>query len=188
MEDSGILDLYWDRDERAISETDAKYGRFCYTVAYNILRDGADAEESVNDTYLAAWNAMPPHRPNVLRTFIGKLARRISISRWRHKSAEKRGGSEAELALEELSWCVPDGSRIDERIALSELSAAIDAFLREQPETQRKVFVCRYWYCESVEEIARRFGFSKGKVKSMLFRLREKLASRLSEEGLIDGR
>ena len=126
MEDSGILDLYWDRDERAISETDAKYGRVCFTVAYNILRDGADAEESVNDTYLAAWNAMPPHRPNVLRTFIGKLARRISISRWRHKSAEKRGGSEAELALEELSWCVPDGSRIDERIALSELSAARD--------------------------------------------------------------
>ena len=182
MEDSGILELYWGRNERAISETDAKYGRFCYAVAYNILRDGADAEESVNDTYL------PPHCPNVLRTFLGKLARRISISRWRHKSAEKRGGSEAELALEELSWCLPDSSRIDERIALAELSAAIDAFLREQPETQRKVFVCRYWYCESVEEIARRFGFSKGKVKSMLFRLREKLASRLSEEGLIDGR
>lgn len=188
MEDSRIVELYWARNEAAITATDVKYGRFCYGVAYGILRDGPDAEESVNDTYLAAWNAMPPHRPDVLRTFLGKIARRVSVSRWRRAGAEKRGGGQAALALEELSWCVADGSKIDDRLGLDELASAIDAFLRSQPEAQRRVFVCRYWYCDSIEDIAARFCYSKGKVKSMLFRMREKLAAQLVEEGFIDGR
>ena len=188
MDDNRIVELYWVRDEAAIAETDAKYGRFCYGVAYGILRDVPDAEESVNDTYLAAWNAMPPHRPDILRTFLGKLARRVSISRWRREHAEKRGGGQTALALEELSWCVADGAKIDERVELAELGSVIDSFLRSQPETQRKVFVCRYWYCDSIEDIASRFGFGRGRVKSMLFRTREKLAARLVEEGFIDGR
>ena len=188
MEDSRIVELYWQRSEDAITETDAKYGSFCYGVSFGILRSASDAEESVNDTYLAAWNAMPPHRPDVLKAFLGKLTRRISIDRWRRGKAEKRGGGRTGLVLEELSWCIPDGGSIDERIELEELTAAVNAFLRGLSEEQRSIFVCRYWYCDSVQEIAQRFGFSAGKVMSVLFRLREKLSLHLAKEGFTVGR
>ena len=188
MEDSRIVELYFARSEEAIAETDRKYGRFCYGISYNILGNGEDTEESVNDTYMAAWNAMPPHRPDVLKSFLGKLARRIAIKRYRGQTAAKRGGGQAEAALEELGWCIPQGARLEERLELEELTAAIDAFLRTLPDTDRRVFICRYWYLEPIADIAGRFGFTQGRVKNRLFRLREKLARYLTKEGLIDGR
>ena len=100
MEDNRIVELYWARDEKAISETASKYGKYCHTIAYNILRDQGEAEESVNDTYLGAWNAMPPHHPSDLRTFLGKITRRISLKKWRDLHRDKRGGGQVSLALE----------------------------------------------------------------------------------------
>lgn len=111
MNDNQIVDLYWARDEQAIDETRAKYGQYCYAIAYNILQRCEDAEESVNDTYLDAWNAMPPHKPSILSTFLGKITRRISLDRLRRNNAEKRGGGQAALSLDELMECIPDGKR-----------------------------------------------------------------------------
>lgn len=187
MDDELIVELYWQRREDAITETDIKYGTYCYSISYGILCDASDAEESVNDTYLAAWNAIPPQRPDILRAFLGKLARRISISRWRKNTAKKRGSGQVELALEELSWCIPQYCTLSERVELEELSAAIDSFLRAQSEEKRNIFVLRYWYCKSVAEISRKMGCSEGRVKTTLFRLRERLAKHLVKEGLIDG-
>lgn len=111
MNDNQIVDLYWARDEQAIDETRAKYGQYCYAIAYNILQRCEDAEESVNDTYLDAWNAMPPHKPSILSTFLGKITRRISLDRLRRNNAEKRGGGQAALSLDELMECIPDSKR-----------------------------------------------------------------------------
>lgn len=188
MEDNMIIELYWARDEAAISETDAKYGHYCYTVAYNILADGSDAEESVSDTYFAAWRSMPPHRPGVLKSFLGKLTRRCSISLWRKNHAGKRGGGQIEAALEELSECIPDRHGIDERLELRELAGAIDTFLRTLPEDSRRVFIRRYWHLDSIDAISGRFVYRRGKVKTVLFRTREALRDYLSKEDLIDGR
>mgnify|MGYP005967171175 CR=1 FL=1 len=139
MDDRMIIDLYWARSEDAISETDKKYGRFCYGLSFNILGDSLDAEECVSDTYMAAWDAMPPHRPGLLKAFLGKLSRRIAISRWRGKNAAKRKGM-TELVLDELSDCVPGGCSPAEELELKELAAVIDGFLRSLPEAERLVF------------------------------------------------
>ena len=185
MEDACIIELFWARSERAISETDQKYGRYCRSIARNILSNEEDAEECVNDTWLGAWNSMPPHRPNVLSAFLGKLTRRISLNRWKAQHAQKRGGGETALALEELSEIVPAPGGVEEALEGKALSAAINSFLAELPETEREVFVCRYWFLASVAEISRRFHFSQSKTKSMLFRTREKLKRFLREEGLL---
>lgn len=183
MEDKAIIDLYWTRSENAISQTAVKYGAYCYTIAYNILSSREDSEESVNDTYLAAWNTMPPRRPNVLSAFLGKITRYISLDRWKRRSAAKRGGGEVPLALEELENCIPGGEDPEKTLARKELLRSIDSFLEELPAAERKVFVCRYWYLDSVSDIAERFGFSESKVKTMLFRTREKLRVKLGKEG-----
>ena len=185
MEDSGIVALYWARSESAISETSSKYGRYCFKIAHNILSDREDADECVNDTYLAAWNSMPPHRPSVLSTFLGKLTRRISLDRFRIRGAAKRGGGEIMLVLDELSECVPAGDDTERTVELRELTRAINGFLSALQETERTVFVCRYWFAASVEEISARFGFSQSKTKTMLYRTRGKLREYLTKEGLM---
>lgn len=186
MEDSRIVDLYWQRSERAIDETAAKYGSYCRTIARNILGNEEDAGEVVNDTYLGAWNAMPPHRPAVLSTFLGKITRRISIKRRQAQTAAKRGGGTVELALEELSQCIPSAQTVERHIEQAELAAAIDRFVMSLPLTERRVFLCRYWYLDSVSDIAKQFRFSQSKVKSMLHRTRKKLKLHLEQEGLYD--
>ena len=113
MDDQKIVDLYWQRSEKAIEETDSKYGGYCFSIAYNVLANKEDAEESVSDTYMAAWNELPPHRPSILAAFLGKITRNISISRWRSRSAYKRGGGEIVLALEELDECVADSQNVE---------------------------------------------------------------------------
>lgn len=183
MEDQKIIDLYWQRSEQAIQETDSKYGGYCYCIAYNILANREDSEESVSDTYLAAWRAIPPKRPGILQAFLGKITRHLSIDRWRRRTAEKRGGGEIVLALEELEDCLSDGLSAEDAVQKKELTVFINRFLDALPETERNVFLCRYWYVDAVQDIADAFGFSVGKVNSMLFRTRQKLRRALEKEG-----
>ena len=183
MNDKSIVDLYFNRDEEAITQTDKKYGRYCYSIAYNILMSKEDAEESVSDTYMTAWKAIPPRRPSVLSTFLGKITRHISIDRWRERSTYKRGGGEVTLALEELEDCVAGLQNVEMEYERKELIQAYVKFLDILPVTERRVFLCRYWYVDSVEAIAEKFGFSQSKVKTMLYRTRTKLRKQLAEEG-----
>ncbi len=184
MNDSQIVALYWARDEQAIAETRVKYGQYCYAIAYNILHRSEDAEESVNDTYLDAWNAMPPHKPAILSTFLGKITRRISLDRLRRNKAEKRGGGQVALSMEELTECVPDGKSIDDHLHAEELSKHIDAFLRSLPSAQRSVFICRYWFFDPISDIAKQFGYGESKVKAMLRRTLGKLKKYLEKEDI----
>lgn len=184
MSDGEIVALYLARDERAIGATQAKYGAYCYSIAYAVLSCKEDAEECENDAYLGLWNAIPPHRPQVLSTFLGKLVRRISIRRWREKHAEKRGGGELPLALDELGECVSDGETVDRAVEDGQIAAVIDRFLRELSGDERDAFLLRYWYFLPVREVARRLGYGESRVKMMLMRTREKLRARLSKEGI----
>lgn len=183
MEDRQIVDLYWQRSEKAISATADKYGGYCRAIADNILANAQDAEECVNDTYLGAWNSMPENRPARLAPYLGKLCRWLSLSRLKERGRLKRGGGEATLALEELSEVLDSGFRTERQLERRELARAINAFLAGLGETQRRVFLCRYWYMASVTEIAESFGFSQSKVSSMLHRTRQKLRKFLEEEG-----
>ena len=185
MDDQAILDLYFSRSEAAIVQTDAKYGSYCYSIAYHILTDREDSEECVSDTYLAAWNNIPPRRPNVLSAFLGKITRYISINRYKSRSAYKRGGGEMELALEELGECVAGSMDVEAQYAYKETVRTFRRFLDALPETERRVFLRRYWYLDSIREISQRFGFSESKIKSMLHRIRKKLHTTLGKDGLL---
>ena len=184
MPDDRIVALYWSRSEDAISETEVKYGSYCRSIAKSILSDREDTEECVNDTYLDAWNCMPPHKPTVLSTFLGKITRRISIDRWRRNHAEKRGGGVMEAVLDELSDCAsPDDT--ETVIEQKEMARLIGTFLDALPKDERRVFLCRYWYMNAVSEIARAHGFTQGKTASMLHRTRGKLRTFLESEGYL---
>ena len=183
MNDSQIVALYWERDQRAIEETAGKYGKYCYSIVSNILPNREDAEEAVIDTYLALWKSIPPHKPAMLSTYLGKIARRTALKRWEKDRAQKRGGGEVELALEELSQYLPGGTAPETAMENEELTQLLNSFLRQLSPEARKVFICRYWYLDSIGDIARRFGFSQSKVKSMLARTRAKLRSVLIKEG-----
>lgn len=185
MEDNQIVELYWNRGEDAIAETAKKYGKYCYSIAYRILSDARDAEEAVNDTYMGAWNSMPPHRPSVLSTFLGKLTRRISISRWRERRADKRGGGQLPVAMEELAETLSAPDTPEQVVEARELTAAIDRFLSSLPEEERDLFVCRYWYFASISELGAAFSAGAGKIKSRLFRTRNKLKAHLEQEGFL---
>ena len=183
MDDRQIVMLYWQRSEAAIRETSDKYGPYLECISYHILSSREDAQECVNDTYHSAWNAMPPHFPEILSTFLGKITRRISIDRWRHLSAQKRGGGQMPLVLSELEFCVSGQGSVEEEAERQELIALLHRFLRELPDQQRDLFLCRYWYLNSIAEIAHTYGFSESKVTSMLFRIRKKLRAQLQKEG-----
>ena len=185
MEDNQIVELYWARSENAISETSAKYGKYCHTIAWHILANTEDAEESVNDTWLDAWNAMPPHHPAILSTFLGKITRRISIDKWRGRSAGKRGGGEVPLVLDELTDCVSSGYDVERKVLEQELVNAINAFLSGLPVPERNVFVCRYFFLLPISVICEKFNYSSSKTKSMLSRTRKKLLDHFKKERLI---
>ncbi len=184
MEDIQIVELYWSRSEQAIQETQTKYGSYCLSIARNIVPTREDAQECVNDTWLAAWHAMPPQRPGVLSTFLGKLTRRISIDCWRRLHARKRGGDTVTLAIEELAGCIPGGENPEATLEGRELTAAVNAFLDTLGHQQRRVFVLRYFYLESISSIAQKHSISESKTKSMLHRIRKKLRTYLEKEGL----
>lgn len=183
MDDEQIVVLYWERSENAIRETAAKYENYCHSIAFGILKNHEDANESVNDTWLDAWNSMPPHRPSVLSTFLGKITRRVAIDRWRRDTAKKRGGGEMMLLLEELTECVPAEHTVEQDWELTELARTVNDFLLTLPEEKQRVFMCRYWYADSVSSIAKRTGFSQSKVKSMLYHSRKALREYLDKEG-----
>ena len=184
MDDEKIVALYWARNENAIKETQKKYGKYCYSIAYQILGNGSDAEECESDTYFAAWQSIPPAKPSLLSVFLGAITRRLSLDRLRKRHADKRGGGSAEISLWELEECIPSGKSIDDEIEEQVLSAAISDFLRKLPEAEASVFIRRYWYFESVSEIAARYGFGESKVKMTLKRTRDKLLVYLEKEGI----
>ena len=186
MEDSTIVALYWNRKEEALQLTQEAYGGYCMQIALRILGDAEDARECVNDTYTAAWNSIPPNSPENLKTYLGKLTRRICLKRWRCRDAQKRGSGEMDLSLEELGECIPAGVSLEEQLMGRELSESLNRFLEKLPRPQRQTFVLRYWYGCSVREIGSRFGFSKSKVESMLHRTRKKLAEHLRKEGYFE--
>ena len=185
MEDNKIVALYWERQEQAIEETRHKYGSYCRSIALNILSDEQDALECENDTYLAAWNAIPPHRPKVLSTFLGKLTRRISLDRLKRRLAQKRSGDTTPLSLDELAQCIPNGQSLSDDLEAKELAGRISDFLRTLPLRDRQIFLRRYWYCDSIAQIAAQTGWGESKVKMNLLRTREKLREFLRKEGFL---
>ena len=184
MDEKQIIELYFARSERAITETDRKYGRLCYGIAFHILDSREDSEECVSDTYLRTWNAIPPNRPNRLAAFLARITRNLALNRYARYSAEKRGGGEVPLALEELAECVPAPDRVERKAEEVFLKDVLNRFLGElQPET-RRIFLRRYWNLSPVSEIAEFYGISESKVKTSLFRTRGKLRSFLQKEGI----
>ena len=182
MTDEKIIELYWQRSETAIEETDRAYGRYFRSVAYGILLDNEDAEETVNDAYLKAWNTIPPKRPKMLAAFLGKMTRYISLDKWKNRTAAKRGGGEVPLVLDELEECVYSTDSTENMYLQKEFARDINYFLESLPEVERKVFLCRYWYLDSIADIAEHFDFTESKVTSMLHRTRRKLKRMLEKE------
>lgn len=183
MDDLQIVELYWQRSETAITESEKKYGRYCHSIACNILRDEGDSEECVNDTYLKAWGAMPPHRPCRLGVFLGKITRNLALNRLEMRLAEKRGFGQSALILDELTECIPDGDAspmADEFI----LKDALDRFLHSLSEDTALLFLGRYWYFRSVKELAAELGMSESKVKVTLHRTRSKCKQFFEKEGI----
>ena len=185
MDDSKIVDLYWERSEAAIDETTKKYSRYCYSISLNILHNNEDAEECVNDTFLNAWNAIPPKRPSCLAAFLGKIARNLSLDRFKRYTAEKRGSGHMEISLSELDEVVPSASSVEHAIDEKELVEILNRFLESLPKQKRIMFVQRYWYLMQVKAIAEQSGRSESQVKSSLFRTRNELKAYLEREGVV---
>lgn len=183
MDDGKIVDLYWARDEKAITESQRKYGRMLSSLSYSLLSSYEDAEECVNDTYLDAWNAMPEARPEFLGAFLSKITRRISIDRFRAKHRERRGGMNE--IVSELDECIPSEDRVERQYENMLLRDEINDFLYSQPKEKRVMFVLRYFYSRSVSEIARQISVGESKVKTTLFRMRKELQERLEENELL---
>lgn len=183
MEDTEIVELYWARDERAIEESDAKYGPLCRSIALRILGIPEDGEECVSDTWLRAWNAMPPQRPARLGAFLGKITRNLALDRWRREHAEKRFVGETALALEELEDCV-SGTTLEEEAQRREVVRALNAFLRSLRQGDRELFLRRYWGMETLETLAKAQGMSRSALYRRLGKLREKLRDYLRKEGI----
>lgn len=184
MEDEKIINLYWQRDESAIDESQVKYGNYINSIAYRILQSFEDASECENDTYLSAWNTMPPTMPKSLRGYLGMLCRSCSLDRWRRSNAQKRGTGETQVSLSELEECVPDNKSIDDVLEDKELAGIISEFLRKLPEAECSIFIYRYWYLASIKEICEKFGMTESKIKTTLYRTRIKLREQLIREGI----
>ena len=183
MTDERIVELYWNRDESAVAETQSKYGRYLTKIAYNILTDMEDSLESVNDTYMYAWKSMPPHRPSVLSTYLAKITRRVAIDVLRKKSRDKRIPSEYTFSLSELEECVSDQTNVEQKIEAQELGIAINTYLKTISSDARRLFVGRYFFMDSLKDVARYCGMSEAKAKSMLYRTRCGLKAYLEQEG-----
>ncbi len=184
MDDIMIVELFLNRDDSALVAVKAKYERLLLSVAQGILKNREDSEECVNDTYLASWNSIPPHKPQKLGAYLSKITRNLSLKKWREKTAKKRGGGSVHLLMSELDDCISDGRSIDQTISEKALAEIIDSFLRTLDEDERDLFILRYFYFYSVTSLAEKFGFSKSKVKTQLYRTRQKLSIRLEKEGV----
>lgn len=185
MEDSKIVELYLERNESAISETQEKYEKYLSKIAYNILADIEDSKESVNDTYLRVWNSIPPHKPVRLSAFLAKITRQISIDIYRKKTSKKRIGSEYALSLEELYDCTTSEGNPEKEVDASLLAKSINDWIATIPDVSRKVFICRYFHFDSVKDIANNLEISESNVKTLLYRARLDLKKHLEKEELI---
>lgn len=183
MEDSQIIELYWQRSENAIAETSSKYGKLVRKIAFNIVGNYSDAEECENDTYVATWNAIPPTRPNILSAFLGKIARNIALNRYEYNKAQKRN-SDFDLVLSELEECIAAKNTVEDSFAEGALTEMLNEFLEQQKKETRMIFVRRYWYSDSVKDIAKRLGIGESKVKTVLFRTRKELQDFLAQRGV----
>lgn len=183
MEDAQIIELFFARDEQALAQTELKYGRYCFTLANSILESDQDAEEAVSDTWLRVWNAIPPNRPRVLRLYLARITRNTAFSRWRERSAEKRGGGETALVLDELADCLRAPGTPEEALDGKELARLIRLFLDGLPPRERGIFLRRYFYVERTEQIAGSLGLKPDGVRKILYRTRKKLKDYLNREG-----
>lgn len=185
MNDEQIVQLYWDRSEQAIAESQSKYGAYCHAIAFGVLKNQEDSEEVVSDTWLRTWNAIPPQRPKSLQAFLAKITRNLSLDRIRMKQAKRRGGDAAgyELAVEELAECIASSESVESAVEGKELGGILNRFLEGLDDEARRVFLQRYWYLLDVREIAERQGFSESKVKMLLHRTRKRLREYLDKEG-----
>ena len=182
MEDKQIIELYFERSDSAISETEKKYGRYCHYIAYRILENDQDAKEIVNDTYLKAWNTIPPNCPNPLKAYLGMISRQLSLDRYEKYHTKKRGG-QVSLVLDELSECIPDISSNEDIGECVALRDALNKFVRSLSKKTQKIFVRRYWYTSSISEIAKDYGMKESSVTVLLLRTRTKLKEFLHKEG-----
>ena len=183
MDDSVIVQMYWNRNEEALSATAKKYGLYCFSIAENILGNNEDAEECVNDTYLQTWNSIPDNKPKMLSTYLAKITRNLSFNRYKRNNAEKRGGGQIDLVLDELSDLIISPDESDKEFDSRLLSKAINAFLSNLSVEKRQIFMCRYWYADSIKDIAKRFDMTENNVSVTLNRLRQKLSEHLKESG-----
>jgi len=185
MSDREIIALYFARAEEAVSETAERYGRYCFAIAQNILANREDSEECVNDTYLSAWNAIPPHCPERLDTFLGKITRNLALKRWESAHAQKRGGGQIDLALDELRDCLPDReTTLDGAMDEILLSSLLNTFLSSLPAAARRIFLLRYWYLYPIKAIAKEMHAGESKIKMTLLRTRNELKIFLEKEGI----
>lgn len=184
MTDYEIIGLYNERNQEAVAATQDKYGAYCMKIAFNILSDRRDSEECVNDTYLQAWNTIPPQFPKVLRAFLGKITRNLSIDTLRKRKSVKRGAGEIDIIFEELEECIPGEDQIESAITQAEITEAVNEFLSGLSYEQRKLFVKRYWYAETLASSAASLGMSESKAASALFRMRKRLREHFNERGL----
>ncbi len=184
MRDEEIVALYWARSEDAVAATEIKYGGYCHTISYGILRNTQDAQECVQDTYLRAWESMPPNKPNRLAAYLGKIARNLSLDLYRAKHAVFRGSGQVALAYEELEQCIPARDQIAALTEEADLTVSLEHFLLGLSQEKRKVFLLRYWYFRTVPEICDQLNLSHAKVRSMLSRMRRDLKIHLEQEGV----
>lgn len=185
MEEQQIIELYHERSETAISETAKKYGKYCYTIAYHILYNEQDSEECVNDTYLRTWEAIPPQYPNKLSAFLGKITRNLALNRYRYYTRQKRGEGQVPMALEELQECIPVSGSVEQTIEEKYLIEILNRFLYDLSKEKRMIFLRRYWYLSSIQEIAGDYEMSESKVKMTLLRVRKQLKQVLEKEGIV---
>lgn len=183
MTDSEIIALYWERNQTAITVSNEKYGAYCFAVANAILSNYEDSNECVNSTWLQSWNSMPPQRPNELKLFFAKITRNLAINIYRKNTAKMRGGNEFKASLDELAECIPSGNSVEGELDKNALEQLINAFLRSLSARDCSVFLRRYFYSDSVKEIAKRYGLSESNTLSILFRTRNKLKEHLEKEG-----
>ena len=183
MEDNKIIELYWSRSELAVSRTAEKYGGYCFAIAENILHSREDSDECVNDTWLNAWSSMPPQRPNILSAFLARITRNLAFNRYNYLRRQKRGGG-LDILLSELEECIASPHTVERGYDEKRTAEVIGAFLKEIPASHRALFVQRYFFCRSFEELGRLTGWSKGKINSLLYRMRIQLRERLEREGI----
>lgn len=184
MDDREIVNLYWERNENAITESEKKYGKYCYFIAHNILKSHEDSEECVNDTYIRAWNSIPPKKPEKLSVFLGKITRNLALDVLEKLSAKKRGGTQIALVLDELQGCIPSPVSTENEVDALQLTENLNCFLKTLTDESRKIFLQRYWYLMTVREIAEENSFTESKVKMSLSRTRNNLKIFLEKEGV----